>query len=94
MSVAIVGPVRTQYGYHLIKVESHDSTPLEKVKAQLEQKEKQRRLQETLDAIKKNANPTFNEAYFAPPAPKMEAAPQPPATKPAPATKKPATKKQ
>lgn len=87
----VVGPIRTQFGYHLIKVESHEITPFDKVKPQIEQRERQRRLQETLDAMKKNANATFNEAYFAPPAPKMEAAPEQP--KPAADTKKPATKK-
>jgi len=89
-----VGPVRTQYGYHIIQVESHDTTSFDKVKSQLEGKERQRRVQEALDALKKNANATFNEAYFAPPAPKMEAAPEAPAPKPATNPKKPATKKQ
>ncbi|HEY3054322.1 MAG TPA: peptidylprolyl isomerase [Thermoanaerobaculia bacterium] len=90
----IIGPVRTQYGFHIIKVESHDTTPFEKVKDTLAKRERQRRLQESLDTMKKAANPTFNEAYFTPPpappaAPKMEAAPTP-AAKPAADTKKPA----
>jgi parvulin-like peptidyl-prolyl isomerase len=94
----IVGPVRTQYGYHIIKVESHDTTSFSQVKDTLEKKERQRRLQEQMDAMKKNANVTYNEAYFAPPtpppaaAPKMEAAPTPPATSTT-QTKKPAAKK-
>ncbi|HSP13529.1 MAG TPA: peptidylprolyl isomerase [Thermoanaerobaculia bacterium] len=87
----VIGPVHTQYGFHLIKVDSHETTPFDKVKDTLEKRERQRRLQETLDAMKKNANPTFNEAYFAPPAPKMEAAPAAPTqAKPAAETKKPA----
>jgi hypothetical protein len=88
----IVGPVRTQYGYHIIKVESHDTTPFEKVKDTLAKRERQRRLQESLDTMKKNANPTFNEAYFTPPpppAPKMEAAPTPAAKPVAAEPKKP-----
>lgn len=90
----IVGPVRTQYGYHIIKVDSHETTPFVQVKETLEKAERQRRLKETLDAMKKNANATFNEAYFVPPAPAkpaMEAPPAPPATSTKPATKKPAT---
>ena len=63
----VVGPVRTQYGYHLIQVQSHETTPLSAVKDQLEKKERQTRMQATLDAMKKNANATFNDAYFAPP---------------------------
>ncbi len=82
----VIGPVRTQYGFHVIKVDSHETTSFEKVKDTLQKRERQRRLQETLETMKKNANPTFNEAYFAPPAPKMEAAPAPAA----PAEKKPA----
>lgn len=98
----IVGPVRTQYGYHIIKVESHETTPFAQVKAQLEKSERQRLLKETLDEMKKKANATFNDAYFAPPpspktAPAMDAPPQPPAAsskKNAPATAKKPTKKQ
>ena len=88
--------VRTQYGYHIIKVEQHEFTPFEGVKATIERKERQDRLQAQLEAMKTNAKPTFNETYFAPPAPP----PAPPAasngteapatqTKPAAETKKP-----
>ena len=88
----VIGPVRTQYGYHVIKVESHETTPFTQVKEALEKSERQKHLKDALDAMKKNANPTFNDAYFAPPAPAMEAPPAP-ASKPAADTKKPATKK-
>jgi len=93
----VVGPVRTQYGYHIIKIDAHDSTPFAQVKDTLDKSERQRRLKETLDTMKKNANVTFNEAYFAvpaPAAPAMEAAPTAPgsSTKPA-STTKPVTKK-
>ena len=68
--------VRTQFGYHIIKVDEHSTTPLAEVKTTLEQRERQRRLQETLDAMKNNAKPTFNEAYFgAPAAPEAPAVP-------------------
>lgn len=65
----IVGPVRTQFGYHIIKVESHETKPLAEVKPQLEQQERQKRLQDALEAMKTSAKPTFSEAYFTPPAP-------------------------
>jgi peptidyl-prolyl cis-trans isomerase C len=65
----VVGPVRTQFGYHLIKVETHDMKPFADVKPQLEQEHRQKKLQETLEAMKTNLKPTFNEAYFTPPAP-------------------------
>ena len=74
----VVGPVRTQFGYHLIRVDEHFFRPLADVKPGLERAERQKRLQALLDEMKKNANPTFNETYFAPPAPpaaKMDAPP-------------------
>jgi peptidyl-prolyl cis-trans isomerase C len=64
----VVGPVRTQFGYHLIKVESHDMTPFTDVKAQLEKEQRQKKLQETLETMKTNLKPTYNDAYFTPPA--------------------------
>lgn len=84
----VVGPVRTQFGYHVIKVDAHNSQPLSEVKASLERTERQKRLQALLEEMKKKANPTFNEAYFNPPAPPVavEAAPAP--AKPAGDTKK------
>jgi parvulin-like peptidyl-prolyl isomerase len=67
--------IRTQFGYHIIKVDDHSTTPLAEVKTTLEQRERQRRLQETLDAMKNDAKPTFNEAYFGAPAPEASAVP-------------------
>ena len=61
--------VRTQYGYHLIKVDSHGLTPFDEVKATLERDARQAALQAKLEAMKTTAKPTFNETYFAPPAP-------------------------
>jgi len=82
--------IKTQYGYHILKVEKHDLTPYENVKATLEKGIKQKKLQEAIDSIKNTAKPVFNEAYFPPPPPPAEAKP----ATPAPATKKPeATKK-
>lgn len=99
----IVGPVRTQFGFHIIKVESHDATPFDQVKATLEKSEHQKRLQAALDAMKNDAKPTFSETYFAPPPPPAPAADSKPAgdTKKAepkkseakkPETRKPASK--
>lgn len=68
--------VRTQFGYHIIKVDDHATVPLAEVKTQLEKTERQRKVQESLDAMKTNAKPTFNETYFAvPPAPPAVAEP-------------------
>lgn len=81
--------VKTQFGYHIIKVEAHDSAPLEQVRPTIEKNLKQTKLHAALDAMKDNAHPTYDEAYFAPPPP-----PAPPvAPAPAPATPKSDAKK-
>jgi peptidyl-prolyl cis-trans isomerase C len=73
--------VRTQYGYHVIRVDEHVTTPYDQVKPMLERNEKQKRMQAQLEAMKASVKPTFNEAYFPP----AEAAPAAPAQQ-APAT--------
>jgi len=56
--------VRTQFGFHILKVESKGSTAFEQVKPSLEKKERQKRLQETLDAMKAGSKATFDDQYF------------------------------
>jgi peptidyl-prolyl cis-trans isomerase C len=71
--------VRTQFGYHIIKVDEHASTPFEQVKATLERTERQTRLQAELEKMKTAAKATFNETYFAPATPAEPPATPPPA---------------
>ena len=73
--------VRTQFGYHIIKVDEHGSTPFEQVKPTIERAERQARLQAKLDEMKKDAKVTFNDTYFGPATPE---APATPAAPPAP----------
>jgi len=80
--------VKTQFGYHIIKVEAHDNTPLDQVRPTIEKNLKQTKLHAALDAMKDNAHPTFDEAYFGPP---PAAVPAPEAV--APAAPKTPTKK-
>jgi peptidyl-prolyl cis-trans isomerase C len=90
--------VKTQFGYHIIKVEGHESTPLDQVRPTIEKELKQTKLRNAIDSLKENAHPTYDEAYFAPPpppAPPPAAAVPPAATTPAPKSgTKPVTKKQ
>jgi peptidyl-prolyl cis-trans isomerase C len=89
--------VKTQFGYHIIKVEGHEKTPLDQVRPTIEKNLKQTKLHAALDAMKENAHATFNDAYFAPPPapPAAEAAPAATPAAPKSDTKKtPATKKQ
>ena len=62
--------VRTQFGYHVIRVDEHTSTPFEEVKEFLQRNERQQKLRDALEKLKADANVTYNDAYFAPPAPK------------------------
>lgn len=67
-----VSPVfRTQFGYHILQVQSRSTTPLAEVREQIESKLKQEKMQQALEALKTTAKATFNEEYFAvqPPAP-------------------------
>jgi parvulin-like peptidyl-prolyl isomerase len=61
--------VRTQFGYHIIKVDEHGTTPFDQVKSFIERSERQARLQEALEKLKSESKATFNDAYFAAPAP-------------------------
>jgi peptidyl-prolyl cis-trans isomerase C len=84
--------VKTQFGYHIIKVESHDVTPLESVRPAIEKTLRQKKMQEMLEGMKKSAAATYDEAYFAAPKPpssavKNDAEPNPHPT-PAPKPKK------
>jgi len=84
--------VKTQFGYHIIKVEAHNNTPLDEVRPTIEKNLKQTKLHAALDAMKENAHPTFDETYFAPPPPPP--IPLDPAAPKSDAKKTPATKKQ
>ncbi len=68
--------VKTQFGYHIIQVEEHNFTPFNDVKVSLDKNLRQKKLRDTLDAMKDSAKPVFDEAYFAPPV-KAEATPAP-----------------
>jgi peptidyl-prolyl cis-trans isomerase C len=66
--------VRTQFGYHILKVESNELTPFEEVRAMLERSERQERLQAVLEKMKSEAKVSYNDSYFGP---AMPAPPQP-----------------
>jgi peptidyl-prolyl cis-trans isomerase C len=75
--------VRTQFGYHIIKVDAHGSTPFDQVKPVIEKSERQTRLQAALDKMKTDAKVTFNDTYFTPPAAPATPATNTPAMPPA-----------
>jgi parvulin-like peptidyl-prolyl isomerase len=57
--------VKTQFGYHIIKVESHEITPLEQARPAIEKAIRPTKMQARLDAMKNSAGAKYDEAYFA-----------------------------
>ncbi len=74
-------PVKTQFGYHLIKVDKHENKKQEEVKAEIEAKLKPEMAQKTVEELKKKSSITYNDAFFGPPAAPaaMPVPPPPPA---------------
>lgn len=64
-------PVKSQFGYHLIDVKSRKAKSFEEVKPQIEGKLKPQMTRKIAEDIKKNAQITFDEAYFGKPLPPM-----------------------
>jgi peptidyl-prolyl cis-trans isomerase C len=67
--------VRTQFGYHIIRIDKHAHTPFEEVKPTLERAERQKKMTAALEAMKERAKPTFNATYFPPEQPEAPPAP-------------------
>lgn len=57
-------PVKTQFGYHVIQVQKHDSKSIDDVKAEIEQKIGPELAQKQIEAIKGKTAITFDQAYF------------------------------
>ncbi len=72
-------PIKTQFGYHIIKVEKHESAKFEDVKTSIDTKLKPELAQKAMENIRSQTPVTINDAYFgaaaAPPAPAPAAAP-------------------
>lgn len=80
-------PVKTQFGYHLIKVEKHTTKTFEEMKPELEQRARPEAASKAVDELRTKTDVKFDEAYFGPPpAVQPPAAPGavPPAAAPAP----------
>jgi len=57
-------PVKTQFGYHLIQVQSHENKPFDAVKPEISEKVKPELAKMEVDNIKKKLTITLDEAYF------------------------------
>ena len=70
-------PVKTQFGYHLIRVDAHSTKSFEEVQAEIAQKLKPDMARKGLAALKEKTPSVYDEGYFG-----KESAPQPSAPKP------------
>jgi parvulin-like peptidyl-prolyl isomerase len=57
-------PVKTQFGYHLIKITSRTSKTFDEVKPQIEKELKPKLTKDAMDQIKAHTSVTLNDTYF------------------------------
>jgi len=57
-------PIKTQFGYHVIVVDKHESKKFEEVQAEIEQKIQPELAQKIVDDIKNKTTITFDQDYF------------------------------
>jgi parvulin-like peptidyl-prolyl isomerase len=76
-------PVKTPFGYHLIKVEARDSKTLEELKPDIEKRLRPEQAQKVMEELQKKANVELDPTFFGTAAP--PAAPPVPLAPPAPA---------
>jgi peptidyl-prolyl cis-trans isomerase C len=62
-------PVKTNFGYHIIKITSRNAKSFEDAKAQIEKDLKPKMAKEALEKIKAQTRVTLNDAYFGPAGP-------------------------
>jgi peptidyl-prolyl cis-trans isomerase C len=56
--------VRTQFGYHIMRVDSKDVTPFEEAKATLEPKQRAAKLEAEMGKLIESAKPVYDPAFF------------------------------
>jgi len=57
-------PVKTQFGYHIIKITSRSTVPFEEAKPQIEKELKPKLAKEALEKVKAETPVTLNDQYF------------------------------
>lgn len=70
-------PIKTQFGYHLIVVENHNTKPLAEMKPDIEKALRPESARKEIEAARSKATVQIDDAYFGP-ATAPEAAPQAP----------------
>jgi peptidyl-prolyl cis-trans isomerase C len=67
-------PVKSQYGYHIIKVEQHEVKPFEEVKDDVAKKVRPELAHSAMENLEKQATVIIDDGYFGPAAPASPAA--------------------
>jgi peptidyl-prolyl cis-trans isomerase C len=62
----ITEPVKSPFGYHVIKVESHTTKPLAEVKAEIIAKLKPDMARQVVEALRKDAKVNIDDSFFGP----------------------------
>ena len=57
-------PVKSQFGYHLIEVEGHETKSFDEMKGEIEGKLKPAATQKAMQDMEKNANPVLDPEFF------------------------------
>lgn len=57
-------PVKSQFGYHIIKVESRETKSFDDVKPEIEKKLRPEEGKKAMDALKKNTKVTLDDVFF------------------------------
>ncbi len=65
-------PVKTQFGYHLIKVDSRDAKTFEQAKPDIERKMRPEMVKAQIEALRAKSNVVIDDSFFGPPAPAPE----------------------
>lgn len=64
-------PVKTQFGYHLIKVEQHETKSFDEVKPELEKKMTPELARAAVENLEKQVSVSLDETFFGPPGPRL-----------------------
>ena len=70
-------PVKTQFGYHIIRVDKIETKPFDEAKAELEARLKPELAKKQMDELKAGAGVKLDDTFFGPPAPPAGSAPAP-----------------